>query len=76
MSRIDLVISELCDEIDDLSSAAEFWRNKYLEVNAKYNDALTSSIKQSHAVGLGMVAIATHDKDLAAAVARLGDEEE
>lgn len=69
--RIDSVITELCNEIDILTENCEYWKTKYEEVKAKYDNSVMTSIRQSHAMGLGMVAIATNDKDLAESVSKM-----
>ena len=72
--RSENLIIDLCNEIDDLHNEVEYWKHKYEESNKKLNSVLDSSIRHSYLVGLGMVALATGDKKLAAIVA--GDEVE
>jgi hypothetical protein len=69
--RIDIIIFELCEEIDLLKEDCEYWKAEYKKVKEKYDKSLTNSIQQSHAMGLGMVAIATGDKELAAVVSKM-----
>jgi hypothetical protein len=71
MKRIDELVSGLCDEIDILTENCEYWKSEYEKIKAKYDDSIMTSIRQSHAMGLGMVAIATGDKELAEAVGEM-----
>jgi hypothetical protein len=71
MKKIDEIISELCDEIDILTDNCEYWQSKYYKIKSKYDESVMTSIRQSQAIGLGMVAIATGDKELAKAVSEM-----
>jgi hypothetical protein len=72
MNRFDRLVSELCGEIDVLDGDAEYWKSKYEEIKLKYDSLLDSSIAASHRASLGMLAIATNDKELAEAIANSG----
>jgi hypothetical protein len=71
MRRIDNIISELCEEIDFLKEDREHWEIQYKELKVRYDNLVMTSIRQSQAVGLGMVAIATGDKELAKTVSEM-----
>jgi hypothetical protein len=66
--RVDGLVSDLCEEIDRNQDEIEYWKCKYEEINAKYSKLLDSSVSNAWRVSLGMVAIATHDKELAEAI--------
>jgi hypothetical protein len=70
MKKIDEMVSSLCEEIDILRDDSEYWKQQYEDLKVKYDASVMTSIRQSKAVGLGMVAIATNDKDLAESVSK------
>lgn len=67
--RINLMLSDLCDEIDSLTEEVLYWKRKYEEENKKYNNLLDRNIKGSWSVSLGMLALATKDRKLAEKIA-------
>lgn len=68
--RIDGIIVELCTEIDTLTEECAYWKTEYEKIKVKYDKSIMTSINQSHAMGLGMLAIATKDEELAKSISK------
>jgi hypothetical protein len=49
MKTINLVVSDLCEDIDRLTAERDQWKAKYEECNKKFNDFVNSSIKNAEA---------------------------
>lgn len=47
LPRTEILLIDLCDEIDNLKEEVLYWKNKYEEKNKKLNEVLDSSIKSS-----------------------------
>lgn len=47
MRRIDILTADLCDEIDDLKEAVEYWKSKYERERAELDRMISERIIDS-----------------------------
>ena len=45
MNKIDVVVSDLCNDVDRLTAERDEWKRKCEEVSKKFNEFVMSSIK-------------------------------
>lgn len=63
--REDLLVSQLCREIDHLQESVEYWRNKYEEEKKLYDNMLSQNLADAQK-GLGqalMFALSVKDSE-------------
>jgi lysyl-tRNA synthetase class I len=47
MSKVDSLVSDLCEEIDHYKNKAEYWENKALYWRNLYNEKLNADLEHS-----------------------------